>query len=887
MKHNSCPVTLIIIVFELCLHHNVAAFHSTSIQNNDHSPWIVSKARYIPLVPTKPQLLQRSTRQETWLFSSALTTLEEQQKQDSPQKERYDDDDDELSSSSSTARATTSTRSRATGSSREMKTTNYNDYDNRFNEKLRELVDTFQLQEAMDVLEKEEERLQQQRHKQKQQEKSFSSSSSTTTDLFSSQPHNNSQSVNELSYLIILRKLGRRNYPHERAAQTAEKVFQRLQRHRSHDMTHRSYSALMSVWAATGDRNAGPRSSKLLQDFWDRYNNHHHQHNHIHPNRECRPSRGTYLAAMTAWSRSRRGHEGAKKAEELMEEMEALRVLYPDLTPNTLCVNIVLNAWSYVWAHGAARHAETILNRMEKLAYVEGRIEMQPNTTSYNTVISTFARSWNQGSARKAEELLLKMETRANEHNQQQQQQRQSHHYNNPQHHPSDNNKAFRMKPNWCNPDHLSFNSVINAWARSKESGGASRAEAILRHMQRRYQAGDTDVRPDTATYTTVLNAWGKSRSKEALSRASKLLDEMEEEYQNGNVHVRPNALSYNTIINVWSKSQDPYAADRALEIFHHMKRLSTREEEDRTDCTPDVFTYTSLIDTLAKQDSEGAAEKAISLLEEIEALYQQTHNRSVKPNIRAYTAVINAIARSRRGPERAEAIVQRILAAYDSGGGDESAVVPMDIICYNALLNAYGWSNEKGKAGKCYDIYKDMIHRYERDQDEAVKPDIISCNSVLNACAFDEANTESERAKIVTIAVQLLENTHNSAPEFGKPNPTSFAYAISSIAKHMPARNARRTDLAKAMFWRCCKSGCVTRFVLTQLYQAVPWEECAELLGPALLSEKHERKPMFSMEWIPKDWTRNSRNGKERSRRQYGGEVTKSSLKVQKWATE
>jgi hypothetical protein len=76
------------------------------------------------------------------------------------------------------------------------------------------------------------------------------------------------------------------------------------------------------------------------------------------------------------------------------------------------------------------------------------------------------------------------------------------------------------------------------------------------------------------------------------------------------------------------------------------MKRLGL--EEDRRDCSPDVYTYTAVCDALAKVATLEASSKAESLLLELEELYEGSRSeggpdqgsQALKPNIQLYTTV-------------------------------------------------------------------------------------------------------------------------------------------------------------------------------------------------------------------------------------------------------
>jgi translation initiation factor 2B subunit (eIF-2B alpha/beta/delta family) len=585
-----------------------------------------------------------------------------------------------------------------------------------------------------------------------------------------------------------------------------------------------------------------------MYELWSQYNE--------TGNASFLPIKATYVSTLAAWASSGRGNEGAERAEAIWEEMERLSSEHEHLGPTTICANIVLNAWSKSGARGAGQRCESILARMEAL-YFDGRLELKPSTTSFNTVIDALARSHEHGSEQRAEALLEHMD-------------------------------ELSSNVGGIQPDNLSFNTVLNCWSRSRVHGAAHRAEAILRHMEQRYADGTTDIQPDAASYNTVMAAWSRTRAREASNRAQQVLQWMEDASNNGNEQAKPNAISYNIFINVLAKSNDPRASDRALETLDKMKKLA--DEEGREDARPDVFTYTSLLDTLAKRGSVEAAERAELVLEELETAYSETDSRSLKPNIRTYTSVVHAIARSRTAPERAERIVSRLERMYESGDGD----VQPDVVCYDALINAFGWSNLKGKAQKCFDIYQKMLYLYQSRKNPDAKPDIITCNSVLNACAFDQATTESERQAIMAVAVQTLEHFQSSAPKFGRPNHITYANLLLAIEKHMPVtkedsdsdsnhQGEHRSDLAEATFWQACQSGSVSVLVVKHLDLVLPWHRLSAILGPALLSTKGEAL-RFSWHKLPREWTKYAPDPKERrdsrpSRRQAAVAVTKSAM--------
>lgn len=122
------------------------------------------------------------------------------------------------------------------------------------------------------------------------------------------------------------------------------------------------------------------------------------------------------------------------------------------------------------------------------------------------------------------------------------------------------------------------------------------------------------------------------------------------------------------------------------------------------------------------------------------------------------------------------------------------------DVVFFNTLINAYGWSTQKEKAAKCYEFLNIMFDLYESNQNVDCKPDIVTANSVLNACAFEKANSEDERKAIMDIVVNTLEIFQSVAPLYGNPDHATYAHVLLAISNHMPMNQTRR-KMAQSTF--------------------------------------------------------------------------------------
>lgn len=97
-----------------------------------------------------------------------------------------------------------------------------------------------------------------------------------------------------------------------------------------------------------------------------------------------RPTRYCYNAVISAWAASGGGLLAARKAEALLDEMQA-----SGLSPNSHTYNAVLKCWAASGTRCCGKKAELYLERMWDL-YHAGNPKVEPNDFSYNTVCVSF-----------------------------------------------------------------------------------------------------------------------------------------------------------------------------------------------------------------------------------------------------------------------------------------------------------------------------------------------------------------------------------------------------------------------------------------------------------------------------------------------------------------
>lgn len=206
--------------------------------------------------------------------------------------------------------------------------------------------------------------------------------------------------LEEKCYVTILKSFSRLSK--SQSTGMAEDLFKRMTQNSENGIgpppTALSYNSLISVWASSNQPQKADRCYEYLDSLWALYDETNDS--------KYVPLRSSYISTIDALARSRQGYDGAKRAEALLEDMESSRHDHPQLSPNKICFNAVLNAWSKSGvARGAATRCEDILKRMLSL-YETGRDELAPDTTSFNTAIHTLAKSKERKSESRAEALL-------------------------------------------------------------------------------------------------------------------------------------------------------------------------------------------------------------------------------------------------------------------------------------------------------------------------------------------------------------------------------------------------------------------------------------------------------------------------------------------------
>lgn len=101
-------------------------------------------------------------------------------------------------------------------------------------------------------------------------------------------------------------------------------------------------------------------------------------------------------------------------------------------------------------------------------------------------------------------------------------------------------------------PDAVCYNSLMTAWAFSKERGKAKQAKRILDMMSDQFESGNKAVKPKTIAYNIVLNACAKTAKSDRvdISEAIQTAFGTYSELQNSRT-AKSNEYIYGTLLQV------------------------------------------------------------------------------------------------------------------------------------------------------------------------------------------------------------------------------------------------------------------------------------------------------------------------------------------------
>lgn len=552
----------------------------------------------------------------------------------------------------------------------------------------------------------------------------------------------------------------------------------------------------------------------------------------------------TVLYCLSRYFQSRDDAEGRSHSvqyvmglmKEMMNKMELLAEKLNDDSwmPNTRTYNMLLMACSKK-VHGGGKEAEKILEEMlqkiESKHFVEdatattmtisltgseSRLDLYensviPNVQSYNNVINAWSHDKSENAPERAESILKALLRRRNQHDLATEEQ---------------DSMINHPLVNSINPDVVTFNLVLNAWARSNQLQSGERAERMLNFMagysmqdkvtliprnEMKINLDDIGVEPDVISYNSTMNAWLKSGHESAANRAEELLNRLMNEYQNTG-SIIPNDISFSTVMQAWSKSSDPNCGARAEILFDRLTELHRISGHETL--IPSESCYTSLLAAYCNEAviacKEESFQNAMNTLHRMQDEGGHTPKSSHNNMVLSVPSKISG-NESIRFNVATKAKSLLIESQMDTGGDPGSS---LDTYSFNHVI-------------KAFQDYKDDFRRRES---------LFSALDTFNMlCEVD----------------------------YCEPNDQTYIHLLKAIQSSLVDDSRDRVVLCEEIFRKCCESGLLTNAALKIIENLLPRQSIQRLEACRISSDPGP----LTVYNLPPEWSENRRVGQNQRR--------------------
>lgn len=378
-----------------------------------------------------------------------------------------------------------------------------------------------------------------------------------------------------------------------------------------------SFSIVIKAWSKSNDPRAAERAEALIQKVERLYQS---------GIDECKPNVVLYSSAIQCWAKAAKrrpkksklvgqaksssyqqqyeGREAAKKAESYLRKLQQLEASSDggsDMGPDTICWNLVLNAWAQA---GDGKHAEELYEEM-LTNYLQSKKDNEINNNDDNN--STYN---DDGAYEDENDYIMLHQKEAND----------------------DGTSSSSTTSNHPAPNAITYTAVLSALAKSRNYPQASeRAERLIKHMDQLHESGilptNNNVKPNVATYSAVIDCLAYSKRKANALRAEQILRQM---IASDDPYVQPNIVTYNSVIKAWSFIRnDPDSVKHVFQLLDEIVEKSQIDTNDTATATasgtstsirPTIMTFGSILKTIADSNISDKASKAqyvLSIMEQ------------------------------------------------------------------------------------------------------------------------------------------------------------------------------------------------------------------------------------------------------------------------------
>jgi hypothetical protein len=255
----------------------------------------------------------------------------------------------------------------------------------------------------------------------------------------------------------------------------------------------------------------------------------------------CKPDLHVFSLLMSCWAKSRR-KEGPWRAESILRRLQSMsRNGNVEMTPNSVCWNIAINAWI-----GDGHKAEALFLEMIENGRNNPSNVVAPTYVTLTNVMNAWAKTRSKnGSSQRAVELLRRIQQFYDD-------------------------GVIKVRP-----DVICYSLVLESLAAERTLSSAIEAETILREMQ---ASSDPRVQPNVVSYNCVIKAWSYSGHPDAFAKAKELLKEVLRKSQKDET-MKPSAKTFGGVLKCLAGSNIADKKAPAREITLLMEKIGCKQD--------------------------------------------------------------------------------------------------------------------------------------------------------------------------------------------------------------------------------------------------------------------------------------------------------------------
>ena len=192
---------------------------------------------------------------------------------------------------------------------------------------------------------------------------------------------------------------------------------------------------------------------------------------------------------------------------------------------------------------------------------------------------------------------------------------------------------------------------LVKAWCNSGHPDAPLKAEGLLRKLETNPQypkqkGGMLIVRPNRLSFNTVINSWAKSRKPKSAVYAENLLIRMIKSYQSDPFStVKPDVITFSSVLNALAKSKATgFKAEKCKSVLNSM--ITLHEEDGSSDTKPNVIVYNTVLNACAFSAHGGPDERRQALSVAVETFNELRHGKfGLSPDAVSYGNMLKCCA--------------------------------------------------------------------------------------------------------------------------------------------------------------------------------------------------------------------------------------------------